>query len=121
MARRAPSAATDDSQKENSSTNARIKHEKGKPERVGNLRGARVEEEPEEEETHGSPANDGEEGQHDAEEEDDYGEEDGDQDEGSSRGRKRARANSMGDSHSSPHEKGKGKAEPRTLPRDVDG
>ncbi|KAJ3553657.1 hypothetical protein NM688_g3492 [Phlebia brevispora] len=123
MTRREPSAATDDSQKENTGVRTKSSAEKVKFEKVTrSRRGARVEEEQIDEERHVSPAADGNEEENgDAQNENNDINEDDDQGEGSSHGRKRARANSFGDSRPSAHDKGKAKAEPRTLPRDDDG
>ena len=125
MTRRASSDATNDSLKENTDFNARTKADKAKQGKATrNARAARVEEQHEDEDSRVPGEDDAGEGEtQDGEYDEDEGaegDEDG-QDGGSPKGRKRARANSIGDSHPSGSKKGKAKAEPKTLPRDVDG
>ncbi|PSR78324.1 hypothetical protein PHLCEN_2v7446 [Hermanssonia centrifuga] len=120
MVRRAPSAATDDSHKENTGVRStrnkmpEVKKEKAKS------RAARVESD---EEDDGPILNHFEEEKEEYIEDDDEEEEEEEEEDGSSpKGRKRARANSFGDSlPSGSQAKGKVKPEVKTLPRDEDG
>lgn len=124
MVRRAPSAATDDSLKENSGAplkSQRVKDDKAKATRGRNARAARVETDEEEEDATQTRdgATNGQEEVLDASPDDEEVAVDG---AGSSKGRKRARANTQGDARpSSSDSQDKVKAEPKTLPRDEDG
>ncbi|GJE87507.1 structural maintenance of chromosomes protein [Phanerochaete sordida] len=113
MVRKATSPSSAGSHKENAGVAAREQTKAAK--NRGGRRAGRVESDDEEDGP--EPAQD-----HDENAEDEGGEEDEDEEdgEGSPKGRKRARVNTEGDAR--PVDlKGKGKAEPKTLPRDEDG
>lgn len=118
MVRRAASTLTAESQKENSggANTSAVKAEKMNG--SSKDRRARVESEDEEDEVLQQTQS----GVYEDEEDEGLAEEANDAEGGGSpKGRKRARANTQGDARPLGETKGKAKAEPKTLPRDVDG
>lgn len=126
MARKAPSAVTEGSQKENSDLSSQHNGSKMTQDKATkNTRLRRAGPNNDDERRDSQREENDDEAYQDSLDPEDANEDDEDNENengaGSSKGHKRARANSLGESHPSSSQRVKAEIKPKTLPRDVDG